>query len=361
MAPNRRRQSAHSYTPRCSARINTPSCSPPTVARRSVSTKRQAPILHVINRFRRGGAELQLAEIVARSSLRHEVMELEPLGTSTWSIMASARRRLRASRPNVVMSWLDRPQMVTAIAAQGVVRVANICGLPRRRPGVDEWMFRLALARHDCFVANSEASRAATVEFARPFRLAPFHVIPNGVELERGADHRKPSSPHVGFIGRPGPDKGLDVLLDALERLPHVSATFVGQDVPLLVGRDPRAAKRDWRTTDASDDPWSDLGSIDALVVPSRSEGSPNVILEAFARQVPIVATSVGGIPELVGSGRGVLVPTEDPEALAAAILRVVAQPPETTAALSYAAAVHGWERIVAGYDALFEQLLRAQ
>lgn len=63
----------------------------------------------------------------------------------------------------------------------------------------------------------------------------------------------------------------------------------------------------------------------DVFVLPSYSEGSPNVLLEAMAARVPVVATSVGGVPEIVESERSALLaPAKDPTALAAAITRVL-------------------------------------
>ncbi|HUX66441.1 MAG TPA: glycosyltransferase [Terriglobales bacterium] len=62
----------------------------------------------------------------------------------------------------------------------------------------------------------------------------------------------------------------------------------------------------------------------DAIVIPSHSEGSPNVLLEAMAAGVPIIATAVGGVPEIVSDGReALLVPSESPAALAAAVARL--------------------------------------
>jgi glycosyltransferase involved in cell wall biosynthesis len=66
----------------------------------------------------------------------------------------------------------------------------------------------------------------------------------------------------------------------------------------------------------------------DMLVNPSLSEGLPNIVLEAMALDVPVVATAVGGVPELVQDGRsGLLLPPSDPLALSAAILRLAEHP----------------------------------
>ena len=63
----------------------------------------------------------------------------------------------------------------------------------------------------------------------------------------------------------------------------------------------------------------------DVFVLPSLTEGSPNVLLEAMAAQVPIVATGVGGVPEIVENEESaLLVPANDPAALAAAIARLL-------------------------------------
>ena len=69
-------------------------------------------------------------------------------------------------------------------------------------------------------------------------------------------------------------------------------------------------------------------GLADLFVMPSHSEGSPNALLEAMMAHVPIVATHVGGIPEIVTHGEtALLVPPSDPAALAAALAQLLANP----------------------------------
>jgi glycosyltransferase involved in cell wall biosynthesis len=72
-------------------------------------------------------------------------------------------------------------------------------------------------------------------------------------------------------------------------------------------------------------DVWPFYSAADVFVLPSHSEGSPNVLLEAMAAGIPIVATEVGGVPEMVEHNQSaMLVPANDPTALAAAIARIL-------------------------------------
>ena len=65
------------------------------------------------------------------------------------------------------------------------------------------------------------------------------------------------------------------------------------------------------------------MKSIDAFVLPSLTEGTPNVIIEAMAHEKPIIATAVGGVPDLVTEDVGILVAPDDTRALAAAMTRM--------------------------------------
>jgi glycosyltransferase involved in cell wall biosynthesis len=73
------------------------------------------------------------------------------------------------------------------------------------------------------------------------------------------------------------------------------------------------------------------IGALDVLLVSSLTEGLPNVILEAFAYKTPVVATAVGGVPELVRDGEtGWLVPPKDPQAITRAVMEVLQNPVES-------------------------------
>jgi glycosyltransferase involved in cell wall biosynthesis len=78
-----------------------------------------------------------------------------------------------------------------------------------------------------------------------------------------------------------------------------------------------------------SDDPRSYLGTFDVVALPSRFEGFPLTVLEALLARSAVAATDVGSVAEAVhGDETGLLVPPEDPAALAAAIRRLLADPP---------------------------------
>jgi glycosyltransferase involved in cell wall biosynthesis len=104
-------------------------------------------------------------------------------------------------------------------------------------------------------------------------------------------------------------------------------------------------------------------GDLDVVVNCSRNEGTPVALIEALAASRPVVATRVGGTPDLLGDGqRGLLVPPGDPQALAAAILDTLTR---RDAALErarrgrdYVLATHSVERLLDNVDTLYRELL---
>jgi glycosyltransferase involved in cell wall biosynthesis len=232
------------------------------------------------------------------------------------------------------------------------------------RPRFSRGVYRAALTRFDLLIANSVAVRESARAFARPFRLERVVVLPNGVEPAPPPRGRRERTDRIAFIGRAGdPDKGLDVLLAALPFLDdRVQAILVGEGVPeaaRAAGLHPRH-----RVFPATPQPWDVLGDVDALVVPSRREGSPNVVLEAFAREVPVIGTRVGGLGELLAEDRGRVLPPEQPDLLAAEIAAVLRDPAvsheRARRARAYAERVHAWPRVVAGFDAELSALVRS-
>jgi glycosyltransferase involved in cell wall biosynthesis len=141
----------------------------------------------------------------------------------------------------------------------------------------------------------------------------------------------------AGWVGRLSHEKAPDVWLEAFARLrdPELGTCYVG-DGPLrpdleLRAREPDLAGR-VRFAGEMADAARLLPAFDALVLSSRTEGTPMVLLEALDAGVPVIATAVGGVPDLLSDTEGWLVPAEDPVALAAALESVRARPDEARA-----------------------------
>ena len=198
--------------------------------------------------------------------------------------------------------------------------------------------------------ARQQAVIAVSAEVARsigPRRGPPVSVIPNGVDVEalrsaalpreaaRIALGLPPAVPIVGTVGGVTAKKGHVHLVRAAAQLaarrPDAMVAIVGLEIDpgpvrtaiaeagleqqvALLGYHPRAARF--------------LRAFDVFALPSLHEGMPVSLLEAMALGVPVVATSVGGVSEVVSSGReGVVVAAGDEAALAAALAALVEDP----------------------------------
>ena len=110
--------------------------------------------------------------------------------------------------------------------------------------------------------------------------------------------------------------------------------------------------------------PHEDLPSLysaaDMLVLASSREGWPNVLLEAMACGAPVVATNIGGIPEIITyPAAGPIVPERTPAALAEGIRRIIADPPDRAATSAHAhAEAHGWDGVIAEQVKLCQDVL---
>jgi glycosyltransferase involved in cell wall biosynthesis len=189
-------------------------------------------------------------------------------------------------------------------------------------------------------------SEAQAVKVRRTgIRSERVRVIHNAVDPERFVDPdphyrdkmlrylRRPVTRLIGAAGRLSPEKGFSVLIAAAERVlrrePSVGFLLFGE------GRCREELREQIKAAGLSGSfvlsgfrPDLDrfVPLLDLLVLPSFTEGLPNVVLEAFAAGIPVVATAVGGTPELVVDGAsGFLVPPGDPDVLAERILNALA------------------------------------
>lgn len=288
-----------------------------------------------------------------------------------------ALARLAASRPRVVVHTHGyRPDVIAASAARAVARptVSTVHGFTGGgwRNRLYERVQQRALRRADAVVAvaTTVAGRLAGAGvssrrlFTVPNAFEPYADLLPRAEA-REALGIAPRATQFGWVGRVSPEKGADVLVAAL---PFVDAPDVGVSV---VGDGPArgaAMAQAERLGVASRLTWHGmlpgagryLLAFDALVLSSRTEGTPVVLLEAMAAGVPVVATAVGGVPEMLPEGHGLLVPTEQPAALAAAMGRVLRDPAAARARAALARARVGRDYAVAPWVAAYDDVYRS-
>jgi glycosyltransferase involved in cell wall biosynthesis len=133
----------------------------------------------------------------------------------------------------------------------------------------------------------------------------------------------------IGWVGRLSREKGADVMVDALARLkrPHVQLSVIGDGKPLkqLQGRAAfLGVEKQITWHGLVPDAGRLLAAFDVVVLSSRTEGTPIILFEAIAARVPVVATAVGGVPNVISDREAVLVPAEDPLALAQGVARAL-------------------------------------
>jgi glycosyltransferase involved in cell wall biosynthesis len=147
-------------------------------------------------------------------------------------------------------------------------------------------------------------------------------VVPNGVDLQ---PRRYGSGTGIVYVGRLIRAKGLDELVDAMQRLPGEHLTIVG-DGPERKRLEEKARGLSVTFTGHVDHATArqHIRAARCLALPSYTEAFPNVVLEAMASGVPVVATLTGGVPSLVQDGKtGFLVPPGSVEDLAGALAKL--------------------------------------
>lgn len=179
---------------------------------------------------------------------------------------------------------------------------------------------------------------AETYEAQIGLGAAPFRIVPNGVgEADFNVIGAAGDAADFLFIGELRFLKGVDLLIDALAAIARqrpVSAVIVGAGPDEAEFRS-RAAARGLsaEVTFKGALPARQAFTLGrCLVVPSRAESLPYVVLEAAAAGKPVIASNVGGIPEIVAGTTCALVPPGDPRELEMALLRFLDEPAAATA-----------------------------
>lgn len=309
-----------------------------------------------------------------RAGVLHTVIpDMGPLDTS---LPGRVRRAFREWEPDIVQSHGYR---MTALAF--LLRIAG-----SRAPWIaffhgatdENWKMRLynrldraLLRRADRIVVLSEEHRRAfadTTDRTRLIHNASIPIPPEG-EPVRLEPYRVAGRPLIAALARLSPEKGVDLLIEAVARL---SAS--GRPVSLVVAGDgPERASLERKAGSLSiADRVHFLGpvrhvvslysQVDAVVLPSRAgaEGLPNVLLEAMRADVPVVATAVAAVPEVLSDPlAGELVPPGDVDALARGIEAALANGNfrEASVARAKAIARFSLERRVAEHLSLYAEM----
>jgi len=221
-----------------------------------------------------------------------------------------------------------------------VLRVATEYDV-RQYADARDWKSRLFfrfLRGAATMIAPSDAIRNELLSAG--FSDQKIFVLPNGVDVERfrpatpteqseakKALNLTPDTLVIGTVARLVRRKGIEVLLQAFKTISqnHPTHLLVIGDGPL--GDELRALASDlgidrsvsWFGARRDPEIW--LRAMDVFVFPSRLEGIPNAVLEAMATGLPIVATAIGGVVDLIQDRMtGIVIPPDDPDALAAAL-----------------------------------------
>jgi teichuronic acid biosynthesis glycosyltransferase TuaC len=253
-----------------------------------------------------------------------------------------AQSQVASWQPDAILAYFIYPQGCAAVSIGERLKIPVILGargsdLLRISDPFAKWQISRALRSAAAVTGVSQD----LVQHAIRLGADPEHSVcilngchksifhPRDKRTARRALGLDEDQQHILFVGRLVQLKGIQDLIHALALLKNrsrpVKLLCVGQgpmerDLSALAGRlgvnDQVVFAGPKRNDEIGD--W--LGAADLLCLPSYSEGSPNVILEALSSGRPVVASAVGGIPDLIDDRCGILVPPRSPDRLAAAL-----------------------------------------
>ena len=326
------------------------------------------PVLHLVSRFWVGGSERQFIERLRAHPKGYEpiVACLEMSGGNLEEFLALGLPAphvfpLKGSllRPNTLVQVARLARLIRTSGARlvhGTEFISNFVGLlaarlarvpvvvsrvdlghlregfgPKHR-AVEKWMTRHA----DAVSANAQAVARLCIDEEGSDPTRTF-VVPNGLDLARFDElMQRPlqgplpdGHPLVAVVANLWPVKGHRTLLDAIEIVrrdrPDVRFALVGDgpERELLQARAPACVSFLGTRYDVP----AILSRADAFCLPSLAEGLPNAVMEAMAARLPVVASAVGGVPELVSAETGFIAEPGNANSLATHLLRLLNDP----------------------------------
>ncbi len=293
------------------------------------------------------GEEVHVAAVLDQAHVGHPLLDTLAAGGVTthpivlpgrayWRERAATLELGRRLRPSVVHTHGYRPDIVDAGAARRL-RIPTVTTVHGFTGGgwknrLYERLQRRAYRRFDAVVVVSRPLVERLIQDGVPPHRV--HFVQNAWQestppLDRPAARRalglRENGFLIGWVGRLSGEKGPDVLLDALVHLTDLPISLSvlgnGSEQRSLAARAQRLGlERQVRWHGIVPDAGRYFAAFDVFVLSSRTEGTPIVLFEAMAADVPIVATRVGGVPDVVSAAEAALVTPDDPLALAVAI-----------------------------------------
>ena len=350
-------------------------------------------ILHIIPSLLPGGAEkmmVDLARFTNRELFSVEVLclrtggfwedELRQAGVP-FTVLGSLRRPIifdffklvrfiRAAAPDIVHTHLFGADFYGRLAAS-FAGVKKIISTEQNLNWNENWLKKIAKRCTAGLAQKIIAASGAIKEYLineEGVLENKIEVIPNGVELDKFINKSREyevGEPIVGSIGRLSPQKGFDFLLEAAADIPGLKVLIAGEGGEKQI-LEKIAANLDItgrvRLVGVQKDVPVFLESLDIFVLPSRWEGFGIVLLEAGLSGLPVIASRIDGIAEIIKDGEnGILFEPGNVAELAEKLKKLLADPAERARLgknlQQRVAAEYDIKKIVKRYEAVYQKI----
>ncbi|MBI5211138.1 MAG: glycosyltransferase [Elusimicrobia bacterium] len=312
-----------------------------------------------------------------------ETRSLEIQEKASWADMEKLADIIARTRPQIVHAFMFQAIQLARLAKRWHGAAFKLVSSPRVNYRTRSLWTKLAdrvlKGSDDLLIAESQASRDYLVD-SLGYDRAKMKVIHNGVDLagcpisrlerrQKRLELRLASDDILlGAAGRLDRQKGFATLIDAMGALKDrpIRCVILGEgpqrrDLEDRIRR--LGIERQVMLLGERDDMPSWLSSLDIYVLPSLWEGLPNALLEAMALGLPVIASSVDGVPEAVDNDQdGLLIPAGKPQALAQAITRLIDDPQARSrlgaAAREKVARRFGLLDMMAAYEGAYDEVM---
>jgi len=280
----------------------------------------------VVATFVRDGGMNRFAEESAKAGL--ETFAIPEKRVADTAIIGRLRRIIKDRQINMVVSHDYKATAISWLATRGLGIALVACYHGETTEDAKVRLYNVVdsimLRKMHRVIAVSQFTRNHLV--SRGIREKRIVVIPNAIDASTLSDNAPIREPIVSrpilmiAAGRFSREKGLDILLDALATVKNSAPAFK----LYLYGKGPEESNLRMQVENLGlteivefcgfvDDIAPVFRSMDMLVMTSRSEGMPLIILEAWKERLGVIATAVGGIPEMIESGKnGILIDSPD-------------------------------------------------